>query len=231
MSDLKIEGLWAAARERIRRSAPAQLVVGVALGLVVGAIDCGSAPKGTKCDVRTPLITVAVFGAWLILVVLWNVIVRAPRDVARANLLRARSAEATLTALEEPRSRNRAIRDQLAAFIASGDRAWNAAWFAHEIWKKENRYSPGDATAPRPPAIPDWSPAVLGWVAEVGAFLSVTPELGSSHATLFGAQEADLGPGPNPEHPLSVENRTEQDMQLIRLKQKHLRGFIQDLKD
>jgi hypothetical protein len=77
--------------------------------------------------------------------------------------------------------------------------------------------------------MPEWCRVVEEWLSEVEDYLAATAEFGESEAALFRAQEAALEPTPRGKAPLSTEVRTQQAMQLIRLKQHRLRGFRETL--
>ena len=117
--------------------------------------------------------------------------------------------------------RKEQIRMRLAELILDGDQAWNAASTAHQVWEKNQLRG---VEVP----IPEWWKAVRRWLDEVEAFLVTTREFGEGEATLFRAQEPSLETPPG-KAPLSIEVRTQQDMQLIRLKQDKLRRLRENL--
>jgi hypothetical protein len=121
-------------------------------------------------------------------------------------------------------ARRREIRERLAALIVDGDQAWNAASIAYQVWKKAQGQSdlgPG----------PEWSKSVSGWLTDAEHFLAGAPEMGMSYADVFRAQEPTLLDKPKRGAPLSTENRTQEAMALVRLKQEKLKEFMKDFKD
>lgn len=216
------------------------MVGGAFIGAVGWSASCALEPAGMPCDVTNLWGAGIGVASWLALVVIWSVAWAAPRSIARQALARATTAEsslagvqAELAALKDRRARNKSIRERLAELVTAGDQAWNAASVAYQLWKSEQppiSYVPGSVKLGPASAVPEWWRDVEEWLSEVEGYLAQTPELGAAYVDLFRAQEGSLSEVPKGKAPLSTENRTQQDMKLIRLKQDKLRQFMDEFK-